>query len=150
MVFKSWRRGRRSFTRRLSSWMTRLYRPFLETLETRTLLATNVFSTSLPAVVSTSGTALAFNGTNDYLITPNLQSAFSTSTVTIEGWFKATGPGVIVTELGNTTLNDPQWHDSQIEITGTGDVKVRVWNLNPGRLGHGRLWRLALRGPALR
>ena len=135
MVFKSLRRGRRSLTRRLSSWMTRLYRPFLETLETRTLLAASVFSTSLPAVVSTSGTALAFNGINDYLITPNLQSAFSTSTVTIEGWFKATGAGVIVTELGHATLNDPQWHDSQIEITGTGEVKARVWNLNPVSLG---------------
>jgi len=54
--------------------------------------------------------------------------------VTIAIWFYATESGVIVDELGQPTPN-AGWHDSQIEILSTGEVKVRVWNLAPVSLG---------------
>ena len=107
----------------------------MELLETRTLLATSVLSTSLPTVVGTAGDALAFNGVNDYLITPNLASAYSGTSTTVEMWFKANGPGVILDELGTPVINNPSWHDSQIEITSTGQVEARVWNLSSVNLG---------------
>lgn len=80
------------------------------------------------------GTALSLNGTNQYAITPNLTSSFSTSTVTVELWFKATGAGVILSELGQSTPNSG-WHDSWIEILSSGEVKARVWNLTSVSLG---------------
>ncbi len=77
---------------------------------------------------------MSFNGANDYLITPNLQSSFSTTSVTVELWFKANAPGVILDELGSTTVNSG-WHDSQIEILSSGQVDARVWDLSPVSLG---------------
>src|SRR5208283_3304741 len=109
---------------------------FVEPLENRILLAnTAAISTTLPTVVSTAGSALSFNGTNDYLITPNLQSSFTTTTVTVELWFKANAPGVILDELGTATVNSRSWHDSQIEILSSGQVDARVWDLSPVSLG---------------
>ena len=49
-------------------------------------------------------------------------------------WFNATGPGVIMDELGQTALNTG-WHDSQIEILANGTVEVRVWGLSAVTLG---------------
>ncbi len=109
----------------------------LEVLEDRTLLAgssTQVLSTSLPTVVNTAGSALSFNGTNNYLITPEMHSAFPNNSETIELWFKANSPGVLVDELGQPTLNTA-WHDSQIEILSSGQVSARVWNLPSVNLG---------------
>ncbi len=112
-----------------------LNRVFLEALENRIVLAnTAVISTSLPTVVSTAGSALSFNGTSDYLITPNLASSFPTTSVTVELWFKANAPGVILDELGQTSLNTA-WHDSQIEILSSGQVEARVEGLNAVSLG---------------
>ncbi|MFO0969605.1 MAG: LamG-like jellyroll fold domain-containing protein, partial [Gemmataceae bacterium] len=90
----------------------------------------------LPAPFAGSGSALAFNGGNQYVITPNLVSSFNASapTVTLEVNFNANGPGVIVSELGQSTINT-NWHDSQIEVLSTGEVKVRVWNLTSVSLG---------------
>ena len=110
----------------------------LEALENRILLATDVLSTSLPAVIRNAGDALIFNGVNDYLITPNLQSAFGSGTsTTIELWFKANGPGVLVDELGQTQLGGQggSFHDSQIEILSSGQVDARVYNLPTLDLG---------------
>ena len=108
----------------------------LEKLENRLLPATtNVISTYLPTVVNSSGSALSFNGSSDYLITPELHSAFSNNSVSIELWFKANAPGVIVTELGTTTINNSTWHDSQVEILSSGQVDARVWNLPAVNLG---------------
>ncbi len=75
-----------------------------------------------------------FNGTDDYVITPNMVSRFSDETVTIGVWFKASGAGVIVSELGQASINSG-WHDSQIEILSTGEVRVRVWGLSSVSLG---------------
>ena len=58
--------------------------------------------------------------------------------MTIELWFKANGPGVLVDELGQANPSTG-WHDSQIEVVTTttnnacADVRVRVWPLaSPG------------------
>jgi hypothetical protein len=69
-----------------------------------------------------------------YVITPNLESFFPTSTVTLELWFNATGPGVIVDELGQNVIN-AGFNDSQLEILSTGEVRARVWDLPSVSLG---------------
>jgi len=61
-------------------------------------------------------------------------SYFSDETVTISVWFYPTGSGVIVDELGQSSINTAR-HDSQIEILSTGEVKVRVRHLTPVSLG---------------
>ena len=82
------------------------------------------------------GQALSLNGANQYAITPNLASLFANSdaSVTVSLWFNASGPGVIMDELGQTALNTG-WHDSQIEILANGTVEVRVWDLSAVTLG---------------
>ncbi|HQL74510.1 MAG TPA: Ig-like domain-containing protein, partial [Phycisphaerae bacterium] len=83
---------------------------------------------------SQSGLAIVLDGTNDYFITPNLRDLLPTASVTLELWFNAAAPGVIVTELGSTILNSGH-HDSHIEIVAGGEVRVRVWNLSYVSLG---------------
>jgi len=61
-------------------------------------------------------------------------SYFSNETVTISVYFYPTGSGVIVDELGQSSLNTAR-HDSQIEILSTGEVKVGVRHLTPVSLG---------------
>jgi len=80
--------------------------------------------------------ALGFDhdGVDDYIITPNMADYFPNESVTIVVWFYAKNSGVIVDELGQTTIN-VGWHDSQIEILPTGEVKVRVWALPSVTLG---------------
>jgi hypothetical protein len=80
------------------------------------------------------GNALKLDGTNDYVVTPNIASSMPTNDVTLELWFKANGAGVIVTELGQSAINSG-WHDSHMEILSTGEVRVRVWFLNSISLG---------------
>jgi hypothetical protein len=112
------------------------FRPSVELLEKRELLAaTAVVGTSLPTVVGTAGSALSFNGSNNYLITPNLANAYSGSTsTTVEFWFRANAPGVLLDELGQSSLNSG-WHDSQVEVLSSGQVQARVWNLPAVSLG---------------
>lgn len=70
--------------------------------------------------------AVSLTGTG-YVLTANLLAMFPTSSVSIEAWFNARGPGVLVDELGQPTLNSG-WHDSQIELVdvGGGLAEVRV------------------------
>ncbi|MEM4973397.1 MAG: LamG-like jellyroll fold domain-containing protein, partial [Candidatus Hadarchaeales archaeon] len=75
------------------------------------------------------GNALNFDGVDDYAITPDLRSLFNDESVTISVWFYPTGAGVVVDELGQPDINTG-WHDSQIEILSTGEVKIRVWGLS--------------------
>lgn len=71
-------------------------------------------------------------GSNTYLISGNLISYFpSFNGQTQEIWFKnsffgQTGSGVIMSELGTSTINN-FWHDSQIEIVGSTGY-ISVWN----------------------
>jgi YD repeat-containing protein len=84
------------------------------------------------------GSALRFDGTNDYVLTPDLHEAFGNdTTVTLEAWFNATGPGVIIDERGDGVTAG--WMDSQLEVVTTptnstvGFVRARVWPLtSPG------------------
>jgi hypothetical protein len=75
--------------------------------------------------------ALNFNGTSAYASTTNFIAALPTSGVTIELWFKAASAGVIVDEMGGAGA----WHNSQIEILSTGEVKIGVSNVTPVSLG---------------
>jgi chitodextrinase len=82
---------------------------------------------------------LRFDGVDDYVMTPNMVSYFSNSTgsnetVTIEVSFLATSEGVIIDERGENSLSS-YWHDSQIEILSSGEVRVRVWQLPAVSLG---------------
>jgi len=79
--------------------------------------------------------ALDFDGIDDYVVTSSdMQSLFDDESVTIAAWIYPTSAGVIVDELGQTSLN-VGWHDSQIEILSSGEVRVRVWNLASVSLG---------------
>jgi len=78
---------------------------------------------------------ILLDGWDDYLITSNLRSYFTNESVTIEVWFKPFKEGVILDELGQTSINTG-WHDSQIEISSSGEVKIRVWNLSPLTIGN--------------
>lgn len=78
--------------------------------------------------------ALGLDGTGAYALTPDEDFAFADESVTLEVWFKAAAAGVIVTELGQTAPNTA-WHDSQLEVLSTGEVRARVWNLPSVSLG---------------
>ncbi len=131
--------------------MARRSRAFLETLESRLAPAvTNVVSTSLPTVVNTAGSALSFNGSNDYLITPNLQELvfhdFGDGGALVQGQWSGSHPGRVGSDHGSIRA----WHDSQIEILSNGQVDARVWDLSPVSLGTASFGDVELRGPALR
>lgn len=94
------------------------------------------------------GNALRFDGVDDFVISPNLRNSFINETVTLEVWFNAQGPGVIVDELGAASLTSPLWNDSHIEILATGQVRVRVWNfpaINVGTVAFGTWHQVVLR-----
>ena len=81
------------------------------------------------------GGALSFNGESDYLFTAStMHEAFADGDITIAVWIKPAAGGVVVTELGQHTVNDG-WHDSQIEVMDDGEVKVRVWQLEDVSIG---------------
>jgi YD repeat-containing protein len=88
--------------------------------------------------VTLAGSALRFDGTNDYVLTPDLWLAFGNdTTVTLEAWFNAAGPGVIIDERGDGA--SVGWMNSQLEVVTTptnsavGFVRARVWpRTSPG------------------
>lgn len=70
---------------------------------------------------------LQFNGINQYLVTNTSLALKVPSDITsISMWAYPMDDGVILAELGSTTLNDG-WHDSQIEMVG-GTTKFRFWD----------------------
>lgn len=83
--------------------------------------------------VTVAGQALQFFGGNS-LITPNLTSSFPSSSITLELWFKANGPGVVVKELDTAPPNFPFQHDSLVEVVGNR-VLVGVKGLAAVTLG---------------
>ena len=90
---------------------------------------------------------IILDGTDDYVISPDIKSLFVDETVTICLWFKANAAGVILDELGQNAINT-SWHDSQIEILPTGEVKIRVWNtasLSLGQVDFGTWHHVTLR-----
>ncbi len=80
------------------------------------------------------GGAARLDGVDAYVVTPNLRDLFASESVTIEVWFRPVTGGVIVSELGTTTVNGA-WHDSQLEVLDTGEVRARIWNLGSVSLG---------------
>ena len=85
-----------------------------------------------------SGKALDFDGVNDYVINNNgpalgneIFGSGHDGTVSYSIWFYARSSGVIVDEVNETGA----WHDSQIEILSTGEVKARVWSVLAVSLG---------------
>jgi hypothetical protein len=78
---------------------------------------------------------LQFNGTNQCLVTqtdlnPKLSPANTSAVIAVFVWVYMSDNGVIVSELGQTTIN-AGWHDSQIERVA-GTVKFSVWNNGTG------------------
>lgn len=74
-----------------------------------------------------------FDGSNQYIITPNLIGQSMTGNVTLECWvYTSSDNGVVVSEQGTSSPNT-SWYDSQIEIV-SGNLKVAMW---PYTLGTG-------------
>ena len=78
---------------------------------------------------------LQFNGTNQYLVTqtnlnPKLSPANTSTVISVFVWVYMSDNGVIVSELGQTTIN-AGWHDSQIERVA-GTVRFSVWSNGTG------------------
>src|SRR5262245_22698067 len=113
------RKDREATSRRERERRVRL---LLELLEERLAPATSLLSTTLPTLVDNAGKALSFNGSNTFLITPNLRTSFTNESATAELWFKADAPGVLMSELGQSSINTG-WHDSQIEVLSSGEVR---------------------------
>ncbi|MDB4977823.1 MAG: hypothetical protein JWM56_9 [Candidatus Peribacteria bacterium] len=76
-----------------------------------------------------------YNGSN-YTTTPNLRKYFADESVTISAWFYPTAGGVIISETGDNTAGSNVWHNSQIEVLGTGQVKVSVYALTAISVGN--------------
>ena len=78
---------------------------------------------------------LTFNGTNQYLTTntslnSKLSPANTSKVISIFLWAYMSDDGVLITELGQTTLNSG-WYDSQIERVA-GTLRFSVWSNQPG------------------
>lgn len=85
--------------------------------------------TLISPTFSSAQSAIQFNGSSTYAITPNLFTPFNAVgfSFTQEVWFNSTnGSGVIIDELGSLTP-DTLWHDSQLELV-SNEGKARVWN----------------------
>ena len=80
-----------------------------------------------PIYTSTGGKYLTFNGSNQYAITNNLSSQFSTTSISVVAWIYPTGNGVIASEL-NVASSSSGWHESIMEITGSNTLRVGFWN----------------------
>lgn len=74
-----------------------------------------------------------FDGSTQYVITPNLLGQSMTGNITLECWVQTgSDNGVVVSEQGQTPPNS-NWYDSQIELV-SGNLKVAMW---PYALGGG-------------
>jgi hypothetical protein len=76
---------------------------------------------------------ISFNGSNQYLATPNLRTYFKTvntsaqRSFTMSFWFyPLTATGVLVSEL-DSHVPSGGWHASNVEILN-GFIKYRIWN----------------------
>ncbi len=76
---------------------------------------------------------ISFNGSNQYLATPNIRTYFKSSNASVQNsftisfWFyPITATGVLVSELDSHVPSEG-WHASNIEIIN-GFIKYRIWN----------------------
>jgi hypothetical protein len=84
-----------------------------------------------PTYTSTGGGYLTFNGSNQYLgtntsLNSKLSPVNTSNIISLFVWAYPMDNGVIVSELGSTSINTG-WHDSQIEMVA-GTIKFSVWN----------------------
>jgi hypothetical protein len=87
-----------------------------------------------PTYSSNNGGYISLNGSNQYILTLSSLSGQFTGTspnkstaTSIFIWCYPTEQGVIVTELGASTLG-AGWHDSNIEMISTGVIRFSVWH----------------------
>jgi hypothetical protein len=74
------------------------------------------------------GLAISLTGTNAYTMTQtNLYSQFPTAQTSMFIWAYSVGAGNIISELGQT-IPSAAWHDSNIEINGSGNVSMSIWH----------------------
>jgi hypothetical protein len=83
-----------------------------------------------PTYTSSGGGYLTFNGTDQYLgtntsLNSKLSPVNTSNIISIFLWAYPMDNGVIVSELGTTSINTG-WHDSQIEMVA-GTLKFSVW-----------------------
>jgi hypothetical protein len=77
---------------------------------------------------SGAGLAISLSAVNSYTLTDtNLYSQFPNSSTSMFIWAYSVGAGNIVSELGQA-VKDSGWHDSNIEINGSGNVSMSVWH----------------------
>lgn len=82
-----------------------------------------------PIRYTTGGNYVQYDGVNDYSITGNLSASFPNSqeVQTLSLLCYPQDPGVLVSELGVGNANSG-WHESVMEITSNGVLKVGFWN----------------------
>ena len=82
-----------------------------------------------PVYSGTNNGFFTLDGTNDYILANNtsLNSKFSSTSVSHFTWVYPTGAGMIVSELGQTTINTG-WHDGNIEISSGGAFSFSTWH----------------------
>lgn len=71
-----------------------------------------------------SGKALEFDGSSSYVLIQFLEPA--PRSITLEAWIYPTASGVVFSEVGQAAINSG-WHDSQMEILSSGEIKVGFW-----------------------
>lgn len=70
-----------------------------------------------------------FDGVDDYILAndTSLNSAFSSTDVSLFTWVYPTSAGQVVVELGQTGINTA-WHDTNIEVSSSGVFSMSVWH----------------------
>jgi hypothetical protein len=82
-----------------------------------------------PTRYTSGGNYVYFDGSNDYAITGNVAGSFpnGSEVQTLQLLCYPQDPGVLVAELGTGTASSG-WHESVMEITTNGTLRVGFWN----------------------
>jgi len=82
-----------------------------------------------PSYSSSAGKYIYFDGSNDYAITGNVAGSFPNKSEiqTLQLLCYPQDPGVLVSELGTGNASSG-WHESVMEITSSGNLRVGFWN----------------------
>ena len=70
------------------------------------------------------GKALQFDGVDDYVLV-DIKGSVPQS-ITLQAWTYPSAKGIVFSELGQGTINSG-WHDSQMDVLSTGEIKVGFW-----------------------
>lgn len=91
--------------------------------------------------------AVALDGESGFVATPDLAANFPTETITLELWFSALAPGVLVDERGQAPPSGG-WQITVLEVLADGEVRGRFNGVGPvslGKVGFGEWHHVALR-----